>query len=236
MIVIGRGCSQRDQGWDTRCEQRPTARLRHSKSKLILFLLLQTKKGENQSSPNFNQHVRDHARNTDQLSRRHIRVYQLYSRTSGKHVQILGKRINATAEDGSKYAKLLVETDTFDSRVRIRGAETGHYICMNRRGKLVGKLVGKGKDCIFTEILLENNYTALRNTKYEGWYMAFTRKGQPRKATKTRQNQREVHFMKRLFKGEPLFPNRDRQRHFEFVNYPVTKRSRRTRLPKRHRT
>ncbi|XP_038641412.1 fibroblast growth factor 17-like isoform X2 [Scyliorhinus canicula] len=183
------------------------------------------------------QHVREHARNSDQLSRRHIRVYQLYSRTSGKHVQILGKRINATAEDGSKYAKLLVETDTFDSRVRIRGAETGHYICMNRRGKLVGKLVGKGKDCIFTEILLENNYTALRNTKYDGWYMAFTRKGQPRKATKTRQNQREVHFMKRLFKGEPLFPNRNRQRHFEFINYPVTKRTRRTRLPKRrHRT
>ncbi|XP_062913407.1 fibroblast growth factor 8-like [Mobula hypostoma] len=184
----------------------------------------------------FNQHVKDHARNTDQLSHRHIRVYQLYSRTSGKHVQILGKRINATAEDGSKYAKLLVETDTFDSRVRIRGAETGHYICMNRKGKLVGKLVGKGKDCIFTEILLENNYTALRNTKYEGWYMAFTRKGQPRKATKTRQNQREVHFMKRLFKGEPLFPNQDRQRHFEFINYPVTKRTRRTRLPKRQRT
>ncbi|XP_072341569.1 fibroblast growth factor 17-like isoform X1 [Scyliorhinus torazame] len=202
----------------------------------FLLLCLQAQ-GENQSSPNFNQHVREHARNSDQLSRRHIRVYQLYSRTSGKHVQILGKRINATAEDGSKYAKLLVETDTFDSRVRIRGAETGHYICMNRRGKLVGKLVGKGKDCIFTEILLENNYTALRNTKYDGWYMAFTRKGQPRKATKTRQNQREVHFMKRLFKGEPLFPNRNRQRHFEFINYPVSKRTRRTRLPRRrHRT
>ncbi|KAL0203624.1 hypothetical protein M9458_001642, partial [Cirrhinus mrigala] len=56
-------------------------------------------------------------------------------------------------------------------------------------------------DCIFTEIVLENNYTALQNAKYKGWYMAFTRKGRPRKATQTRQHQREAHFMKRLPRG-----------------------------------
>lgn len=42
---------------------------------------------------------------TDQLSRRQVRVYQLYSRTSGKHVQIQGKRVTATAEDGNVYGK-----------------------------------------------------------------------------------------------------------------------------------
>lgn len=42
---------------------------------------------------------------TDQLSRRQIREYQLYSRTSGKHVQVNGKRITATAEDGNKFGK-----------------------------------------------------------------------------------------------------------------------------------
>lgn len=42
---------------------------------------------------------------TDQLSRRQVRVYQLYSRTSGKHVQIQGKRVTATAEDGNMYGK-----------------------------------------------------------------------------------------------------------------------------------
>lgn len=40
----------------------------------------------------------------------------------------------------SLAARLLVETDSFGSRVRIRGAESGHYLCMNRRGKLVGKV------------------------------------------------------------------------------------------------
>lgn len=37
-------------------------------------------------------------------------------------------------------AKLIVETDTFGSRVRVRGAETGLYICMNKKGKLIAKV------------------------------------------------------------------------------------------------
>lgn len=33
-----------------------------------------------------------------------------------------------------------METDTFGSRVRIKGAESEKYICMNKRGKLIGKV------------------------------------------------------------------------------------------------
>uniref|UniRef100_A0A4W5QZX1 Fibroblast growth factor n=1 Tax=Hucho hucho TaxID=62062 RepID=A0A4W5QZX1_9TELE len=142
---------------------------------------------------------------SDRMSRRLIRTYQLYSRTSGKHVQVLGnKKVNAMGDDGAVHAKLVVETDTFGSRIRIKGAKTGYYICMNKTGKLIGKRKGRGKDCIFTEIVLENNYTALQNAKYEGWYMAFTRKGRPRKASRTKQHQREAHFMKRQPKGHLL--------------------------------
>uniref|UniRef100_A0A8K9XGR3 Fibroblast growth factor n=1 Tax=Oncorhynchus mykiss TaxID=8022 RepID=A0A8K9XGR3_ONCMY len=133
--------------------------------------------------PNFKHHVNEQCRLSDRMSRRLIRTYQLYSRTS---------------------AKLVVETDTFGSRIRIKGAKTGYYICMNKTGKLIGKRKGRGKDCIFTEIVLENNYTALQNAKYEGWYMAFTRKGRPRKASRTKQHQREAHFMKRQPKGHLL--------------------------------
>ncbi|XP_075592634.1 fibroblast growth factor 17 isoform X1 [Balearica regulorum gibbericeps] len=190
--------------------------------------------GENQPSPNFNQYVRDQGAMTDQLSRRQIREYQLYSRTSGKHVQVNGKRITATAEDGNKFAKLIVETDTFGSRVRIKGAESEKYICMSKRGKLIGKPNGKSKDCIFTEIVLENNYTAFQNARYEGWYMAFTRKGRPRKASRSRQNQREAHFIKRLYRGQLPFPNKaERQKQFEFVgSSSPTRRTRRTRAPR----
>ncbi|KAK5870521.1 hypothetical protein PBY51_003463 [Eleginops maclovinus] len=103
------------------------------------FVLWCHAQGENHPSPNFKQYVRTQGAVTDQLSRRQVRVYQLYSRTSGKHVQIPGPRVSATAEDGNLFARLFVETDTFGSRVRIRGAESGRYLCMNRKGKLVGK-------------------------------------------------------------------------------------------------
>ncbi|XP_019370040.1 PREDICTED: fibroblast growth factor 17 isoform X1 [Gavialis gangeticus] len=131
-------------------------------------------------------------------------------------------------------AKLIVETDTFGSRVRIKGAESEKYICMSKRGKLIGKPNGKSKDCIFTEIVLENNYTAFQNARHEGWYMAFTRKGRPRKASKSRQNQREAHFIKRLYRGQLPFPNNaERQKQFEFVgSSSPTRRTKRTRPPR----
>ncbi|KAM9395490.1 fibroblast growth factor 8 isoform 1-T1 [Salvelinus alpinus] len=183
----------------------------------------------NQSPPNFTQHVSEQSKVTDRVSRRLIRTYQLYSRTSGKHVQVLpNKKINAMAEDGDIHAKLVVETDTFGSRVRIKGAETGFYICMNKKGKLIGKKNGQGRDCIFSEIVLENNYTALRNARFEGWYMAFTRRGRPRKGSQTRQHQREVHFMKRLPRGSnPTHPAQHKA--FDFVHYPFSPRTKRTR-------
>ncbi|XP_073698523.1 fibroblast growth factor 8b [Garra rufa] len=174
------------------------------------------------SVPNFKHHVTEQSRLSDRMSRRLTRTYQLYSRTSGKHVQVLGnKRVNANGEDGDIHAKLVVETDTFGSRVRIRGAKTGYYICMNKRGKLIGRRKGRGRDCIFTEIVLENNYTALQNAKYKGWYMAFTRKGRPRKAMQTRQHQREAHFMKRLPRGHLL----TEQKPFDLIPYPPNKRT-----------
>ncbi|XP_049434799.1 fibroblast growth factor 17 [Epinephelus fuscoguttatus] len=194
------------------------------------FVLWCHAQGENHPSPNFNQYVRTQGAVTDQLSRRQVRVYQLYSRTSGKHVQIQGKRVTATADDGSMYARLFVETDTFGSRVRIRGAESGRYLCMNWKGKLVGKPNGQSRDCIFTEIVLENNYTAFQNAKYEGWYVAFTRKGRPIKASRTRENQREAHFIKRLHTGPPPFPNMDQSKHFEFIQFPATRRAKRNRI------
>uniref|UniRef100_A0A8C6LHC8 Fibroblast growth factor 8b n=1 Tax=Nothobranchius furzeri TaxID=105023 RepID=A0A8C6LHC8_NOTFU len=173
-----------------------------------------------QSPPNFKQHVTEQSRLSDRMSRRLTRTYQLYSRTSGKHVQVLAnKRVNANGDDGAVHAKLEVETDSFGSRVRIKGVKTGYYICMNKRGKLIGKPskdVQKGY-CIFTEIVLENNYTALQNAKYEGWFMAFTRKGRPRKASKTKQHQREAHFMKRLPRGHLL----SERRPFDALPLPV---------------
>ncbi|XP_049631616.1 fibroblast growth factor 18 [Suncus etruscus] len=170
----------------------------------------------------FRIHVENQTRARDDVSRKQLRLYQLYSRTSGKHIQVLGRRISARGEDGDKYAQLLVETDTFGSQVRIKGKETEFYLCMNRKGKLVGKPDGTSKECVFIEKVLENNYTALMSAKYSGWYVGFTKKGRPRKGPKTQENQQDVHFMKRYPKGQA-----ELQKPFKYTT--VTKRSRRVR-------
>uniref|UniRef100_A0A7N9CKE3 Fibroblast growth factor n=3 Tax=Catarrhini TaxID=9526 RepID=A0A7N9CKE3_MACFA len=188
----------------------------------FLLLCFQVQVLVAEENVDFRIHVENQTRARDDVSRKQLRLYQLYSRTSGKHIQVLGRRISARGEDGDKYAQLLVETDTFGSQVRIKGKETEFYLCMNRKGKLVGKPDGTSKECVFIEKVLENNYTALMSAKYSGWYVGFTKKGRPRKGPKTRENQQDVHFMKRYPKGQP-----ELQKPFKYTT--VTKRSRRIR-------
>ncbi|KAK7815976.1 hypothetical protein U0070_014189 [Myodes glareolus] len=149
----------------------------------------------------------------------------------GKVKEHVAGSLDYTIASGSKVclilllpfeAQLLVETDTFGSQVRIKGKETEFYLCMNRKGKLVGKPDGTSKECVFIEKVLENNYTALMSAKYTGWYVGFTKKGRPRKGPKTRENQQDVHFMKRYPKGQA-----ELQKPFKYTT--VTKRSRRIR-------
>ncbi|KAJ8281088.1 hypothetical protein GJAV_G00063360 [Gymnothorax javanicus] len=194
----------------------------------LLALYFQIQESQ-QSSADFRFYIVNHTRNPDELSRKQIRIYQLYSRTTGKHVQILGKKVNANGDDGGKYALLVVETETFGSHIRIRGKESGHYICMNKNGKVIGKLNGGGQECVFVEEFLENNYTALVSAQYKGWYLGFNRKGRPKKGSRTTQTQQEVHFMKRHPKGKV-----DPLEEFRFTT--VTKRTRRARRlkPNRH--
>lgn len=59
---------------------------------------------------NFSVHVENQTQVRDTMSRRHHRVYQLYSRTSGKHVQVLGRKISARGEDGDKYGNTHTQT------------------------------------------------------------------------------------------------------------------------------
>lgn len=58
----------------------------------------------------FRIHVENQTRARDDVSRKQLRLYQLYSRTSGKHIQVLGRRISAKGEDGDKYGKRIYST------------------------------------------------------------------------------------------------------------------------------
>eukprot|EP00071_Canis_lupus_P005326 XP_005619272.1 fibroblast growth factor 18 isoform X2 [Canis lupus familiaris] len=141
----------------------------------FLLLCFQVQVLAAEENVDFRIHVENQTRARDDVSRKQLRLYQLYSRTSGKHIQVLGRRISARGEDGDKYAQLLVETDTFGSQVRIKGKETEFYLCMNRKGKLVGKPDGTSKECVFIEKVLENNYTALMSAKYSGCHLFIVR-------------------------------------------------------------
>ncbi|XP_019626269.1 PREDICTED: fibroblast growth factor 8b-like [Branchiostoma belcheri] len=145
----------------------------------------------------FGRHVEEEMEDSDNTSRRYIRNYQLYSRSSRKHLQIFGKRVDALGEDGSENAEVIVETDTFGSRVRIKGASSGFYLCMNARGKLIGKRRGKSRTCLWKELIDENKWTAFESVEFPGWNVAFNRRGRPRKAPMIKRG-KETQFMKRL--------------------------------------
>lgn len=84
------------------------------------------------------------------------------------------------------------------------------------------KASNRGEDCVFIEMVLENNYTALMSARYKDWYVGFTKRGRPRRGPQTLLNQQDVHFMKRLPPGEQ--PD-----HMPFRFTTVSKRSKRVR-------
>lgn len=70
----------------------------------------------------FRIHVENQTRARDDVSRKQLRLYQLYSRTSGKHIQVLGRRISAKGEDGDKYGKNIYwNPPDFRSKALIQG-------------------------------------------------------------------------------------------------------------------
>nr|XP_025036872.1 fibroblast growth factor 18 [Pelodiscus sinensis] len=96
-----------------------------------LLLCAQVQMFVAEENVDFRIHVENQTRARDDVSRKQLRLYQLYSRTSGKHIQVLGRRISAKGEDGDKYAQLLVETDTFGSQGIFSGSLATTFIIMS---------------------------------------------------------------------------------------------------------
>ncbi|ELK17367.1 Fibroblast growth factor 18 [Pteropus alecto] len=178
----------------------------------------------------FRIHVENQTRARDDVSRKQLRLYQLYSRTSGKHIQVLGRRISARGEDGDKYGSFYSAASSLGHRpvprppspAPVAMALAAALPLLTTFSSPHPQPDGTSKECVFIEKVLENNYTALMSAKYSGWYVGFTKKGRPRKGPKTRENQQDVHFMKRYPKGQA-----ELQKPFKYTT--VTKRSRRIR-------
>ncbi|XP_040594446.1 fibroblast growth factor 8-like [Mesocricetus auratus] len=171
---------------------------------LLLYLLVLCLRA--QSLPNFAQHVREQSLVTDQLSHHLILTYQ--------HAQVLAnKDINTVAEDGDPFTKLIMETDTCGSRVRVRGAEMGLCVGTITWGKLIAKSNGKGKNCVFMARVLESSYLALQNVRL---VHGLSRRGPAPQGLQGNQHQHKVHFMERLLQGHSTT---EQSLHFEFLDY-----------------
>lgn len=94
--------------------------------------------------------------------RRHINAWQsLSSLHASKFMHIMSVP-NIVYRFLSFPALLVVETETFGSHVRIKGKESDHYICMNKKGKVVGRV------SVTLGIPWEKS-NALRNSEYFYW-------------------------------------------------------------------
>lgn len=106
-----------------------------------------------------------------------VRQYRLHNRCSGRHVAVRGRQIQATARPDSSNAFLLLETLSFNSRIRIRSANN-FYLCFNLQGRLTVKQTGKGTRCLFHEKHSANDYTEFQSVANPSWFIGFKKNGQ----------------------------------------------------------
>ncbi|VDO95101.1 unnamed protein product, partial [Soboliphyme baturini] len=69
-----------------------------------------------------------------------VRWYRLYSRCSGKYLQMYKSYINARGKAKSPLTLLRVETDSYGSRIRIQSMFFGKYFCFNKKMRLASRV------------------------------------------------------------------------------------------------
>lgn len=124
-------------------------------------------------------------------------VKQLYCRTGHNLAVFPAGTVYGTREPYNRYA--ILELSSHDiGEVRIRGVETGLYVCMDAEGNVYAKKDRLAEDGIFYEIYEGgyNNYLSKLN-KEKGWYLGIKKSGVPKPGHKTARGQKAVQFLPR---------------------------------------
>lgn len=124
-------------------------------------------------------------------------VKQLYCRTGHNLAVFPAGTVYGTREPYNRYA--ILELSSHDiGEVRIRGVETGLYICMDAEGNVYAKKDRLAEDGIFYEIYEGgyNNYLSKLN-KEKGWYLGIKKSGVPKPGHRTARGQKAVQFLPR---------------------------------------
>ncbi|XP_041368625.1 fibroblast growth factor 8-like isoform X2 [Gigantopelta aegis] len=120
------------------------------------------------------------------------RIYQVYSRCSGKLVQIFrvlrrgrkGRRgrfrarVDAQGNETDNNTLLMFESHpSGGGHIYIKGVNSKKYLCFNRKGNLILRHYSDPMKCVFKEIPTKDNYTRLQFVLHPAWYVGFSRRG-----------------------------------------------------------
>ncbi|XP_038070711.1 fibroblast growth factor 18-like isoform X2 [Patiria miniata] len=132
------------------------------------------------------------------LSKSQPNTLQLYSRASSKNIRIMGRTIDANGSVWDEDARLIIRSDSLDGRITIQGEHTGYFLCINKKGLVVGRKIKRegSVSCVFTETI-RNTYTELRLVQKTEMYLGFNKDGQAIPAHRTRPGVKSVQFLKR---------------------------------------
>lgn len=134
---------------------------------------------------------------TDHYSTPVERIVQLYSRASTGHVQIMKTGLDALGQDGSIYARLVLESDNF-GRIKIKREKTNRYICLSKKGDLVTRVKKQKfaamRRCIFKEEMTSDGYFQYKSARYPQWYIGFSKGGRPRHGSRSAKRPIYRHF------------------------------------------
>ncbi|XP_065071488.1 fibroblast growth factor 1-like [Rhopilema esculentum] len=123
----------------------------------------------------------------------------LYCRT-GWLLQILPNGIvNGTNNINEVNAVMQVQV-IGPTKIRIKGIESGRYIAINSRGRLISKRYPT-RETVFQEEVLENHYHTFNSWQHsqdgtKPWYIGIRKNGYPKKASKTKVGNTCIQFLK----------------------------------------
>ncbi|XP_064471221.1 fibroblast growth factor 1-like [Ornithodoros turicata] len=125
-------------------------------------------------------------------------VKQLYCRTGFNLAVYPAGTVFGTKEPFNRYAVLELSSPDI-GEVRIKGVETGLYICMDEQGNVYAKGDRLADDSIFHE-MYEGGYNSYLNKQHKdkGWYLGLKKSGHPKPGHRTARGQKAVQFLPRV--------------------------------------
>nr|CAB3245909.1 Fgf8/17/18 fibroblast growth factor 8/17/18 [Phallusia mammillata] len=175
------------------------------KTAFIIFLLFPPtlqKRRRKSIDDDVQRHInRQIERGFDGISSSITRHYEIYSRITGKRVQMKGRKVDANGKVGSKNAKFAFQSYMFGGQIMIQSVANGRYLCMKKSGRLTGRRSvknrsGINKYCVFTEQMTEGYYDVFRNFQRPSWFLGFKANGRPKRGDRTAMGQQEVVLLK----------------------------------------